>query len=164
MLQEAAQTSNVIRQSSVTERNGLRDLTRQSGEVLVATRDSVRSIGTAALSVKQLTDSVTADTVPVLNTSIKAVGDAATDVDQSSVKFINNSQLAINDLDRILADPSWHNALYHIDKTTASIDDGTAELDTTLHNILNPRKRSFWETTGLAIIKALIPKPYLVIN
>lgn len=173
VLREAAQTSNVVRQTSMQERDGLSRLTGQSSALLTAGTVSVKKLGTAldsingaatslgtvAASLDTVVTSLNSSTLPDLDRSLVAVGAAAADVDTHMQTAVDAAARAVADLDGLISDPSWHNTLLHADQTTASVQHSAGEIDVAITNVLNPKKRGFWATIGVVILKELIPKP-----
>lgn len=166
LLLGVSQTSNVIRQTSMDERKGLKTLTDMGTGVVVDAGASVRQVGALAGSMTMLVDGLNDKTVPVLNQSIASVGTATiqltgpvVELVTAATKQVDGLSGPVNHLDVLLSDPNWQKTLYNVQDSTAHADHSLKEVDDGLTALFNPKKQGFWRGVVIGMAKGLVPRP-----
>ena len=165
-LKQTAQDANFIAKAQKDKTGALTDA---SVALVRSGNDAVAKLGSAADQLSGVVADVRTETLPKLNTGVDSlnglVGDlrptarASTDLMVAATGDVTALHGVINTANGLLADPDLTAIAHNINLTSANANIvagnlGLVTMD--VHNMLNPRRQTFWETLATTAARSVL--------
>jgi hypothetical protein len=168
-VRESDKAAQAIRQTSQRERDSTAKITSATLATVLTTNQTIGKLGNTIDNVSSSVSIINSSTLPSLNRAIDSLNDSTVnltgpvvDLIKSSTEVVVSIGKPIASLDALLSDPSWHQTLYNVANTTKHVDGTTADVQKAVHDVLNPKKTTFWKSLVNTAAKSLIPRPTIV--